>query len=127
MNSNETGKILLTGFLQKRSKIFHMWRNRFCVLTERYFISYKGTEKNSQSTESINLSECTGVNNSDQYLGKANTFQLIHRDRSYYFMCKNKEMQEEWIEAIEQIIEINNENKINNKDDDNNNNIKNEQ
>ena len=123
MNSSENGKILLSTYLQKRSRIFHFWRNRFCVLTERYFITYKGTEKNSSSTDSINLSECTSVNNSDQYLGKSNTFELVHRNRSYYFMCKNKEAQEEWIEALEQIIELNNENKIEN---DNNNNIKNE-
>ena len=123
MNSSENGKILLSTYLQKRSRIFHFWRNRFCVLTERYFITYKGTEKNSSSTDSINLSECTRVNNSDQYLGKSNTFELVHRNRSYYFMCKNKEAQEEWIEALEQIIELNNENKIEN---DNNNNIKNE-
>ena len=123
MNSSENGKILLSTYLQKRSRIFHFWRNRFCVLTERYLITYKGTEKNSSSTDSINLSECTSVNNSDQNLGKSNTFELVHRNRSYYFMCKNKEAQEEWIEALEQIIELNNENKIEN---DNNNNIKNE-
>ena len=122
MNSSENGKILLSTYLQKRSRIFHFWRSRFCVLTERYFITYKGTEKNSSSTDSINLSECTSVNNSDQYLGKSNTFELVHRNRSYYFMCKNKEAQEEWIEALEQIIELNNENRIEND----NNNIKNE-
>ena len=118
MNSSENGKIILSTYLQKRSRIFHFWRNRFCVLTERYFITYKGTEKNSSSTDSINLSECIRVNNSDQYLGKSNTFELVHRNRSYYFMCRNKEAQEEWIEALEQIIELNNENRI-----DNNNNI----
>ena len=123
MNSSENGKILLSTYLQKRSRIFHFWRSRFCVLTERYFITYKGTEKNSSSTDSINLSECTRVTNSDQYLGKSNTFELVHRNRSYYFMCKNKEAQEEWIEALEQIIELNNENRIEN---DNNNNIKKE-
>ena len=123
MNSSENGKILLSTYLQKRSRIFHFWRNRFCVLTERYFITYKGTEKNTSSTESINLSECTRVNNSDQYLGKSNTFELVHRNRSYYFMCRNKEAQEEWIEALEQIIELNNENRTEN----NNNNIKNEE
>ena len=122
MNSSENGKILLSTYLQKRSRIFHFWRNRFCVLTERYFITYKGTEKNTSSTESINLSECTRVNNSDQYLGKSNTFELVHRNRSYYFMCRNKEAQEEWIEALEQIIELNNENRT-----ENNNNIKNEE
>ena len=130
MNSSDNGKILLTSFLEKRSKILHIWRNRFCVLTEKYLFTYKGTEKNSESTESINLSECTGVNNSDQYLRKTNTFGLIHRDRIYYFMCKNRNAQEEWIETIEQIIENNNENnnenKMDNNDDDNNNNIKND-
>ena len=122
MNSSESGKILLSTYLQKRSRIFHFWRNRFCVLTERYLITYKGTEKNTSSTDSINLSECTRVNNSDQYLGKSNTFELVHRNRSYYFMCRNKEAQEEWIETLEQIIEMNNENRIEND----NNNIKNE-
>ena len=122
MNSSENGKILLTSFLQKRSKILHFWRRRFCVLTERYFITYKGAEKESESTESINLSECERINNSDNYLGKNNTFEIVHRNRSYYFMCKNKDEQDEWIEAIEQIIELNNENKINND----NNNIPNE-
>ena len=115
MNSSQNGKILLTSFLQKRSKIFHIWRNRFCVLTDKYIITYKGTEKNSESTESINLSECTRINNSDQYLGKSNTFELVHRNRSYFFMCKNRETQEEWMQTIEQIIDMNNENQINNK------------
>ena len=119
MNSSENGKILLTSYLQKRSKILHIWRRRFCVLTERYILTYKGTVKESESTESINLSECRAINDSDNSLGKANTFELVHKDRSYYFMCRNKEEQEEWIQAIEQIIELNNEN----KNDDNNNKI----
>ena len=118
MNSSENGKILLTSYLQKRSKFLHIWRRRFCVLTERYIITYKGTVKESESTESMSLSECHAINDSDNSLGKQNTFELVHKDRSYYFMCKNKEEQEEWIQAIEQIIELNNENKnedINNK------------
>ena len=119
MNSSQNGKILLTSFLQKRSKVFHIWRERFCVLTDKYFITYKGTEKNSECTESINLSECTRINNSDQYLGKSNTFELVHRNRSYFFMCKNREIKEEWMQTIEQIIEMNNGNQINNNNSNN--------
>ena len=118
MNSSGNGKIILTSFLQKRSKIFHMWRSRFCVLTEKFILTYKGTEKNSESTSSINLNDCIRVNNADQYLGKENTFELANRNRSYFFMCKNKDEQKEWIEALEYIIE--------NKDKNNNNKIKDE-
>ena len=114
MNLSENGKIIMTSYLQKRSRFFHIWQNRFCVLTEKFFFIYKGVEKNSQCIDSINLSECTKVNDSDQYLGKRNTFELVHRDRSYFFMCKNKDTQEEWIEAVEQIIEESNGNKISN-------------
>ena len=46
MDSNQNGKILLNTFLQNHSKIFHIWRNRFCVLTDKYIFTYKGTEKN---------------------------------------------------------------------------------
>ena len=135
MKSSENGRILLTAFLQKRSRIFHMWRSRFCVLTEKYLITYKGTEKNSESTESLNLSECSSVSKADQSLGKNNTFLLVHRNRNYYFLCKNSAEQEEWVETIEQIIEMNNEikNKIendnlqnNNNNNNNDNNIKND-
>ena len=121
MNSSENGKIFLTSFLQKRSKIFHFWNNRFCVLTEKYLITYKGTAKNSECTESINLADCSNVREADQYLGKNYSFELVHRNRSYYFICKKKEEQEEWIEAIEHIIEINNEIKNNNENNGNKN------
>ena len=117
MDSSGNGKVILTSFLQKRSKIFHFWRSRFCVLTERYIFTYKGTEKNSESTSSINLTECIRVNSADQYLGKQNTFELANRNRSYFFMCKNRDEQEEWIEALEQIIEMNLEEQDKEKED----------
>ena len=117
MDSSGNGKVILTSFLQKRSKIFHFWRSRFCVLTERYIFTYKGTEKNSESTSFINLTECIRVNSADQYLGKQNTFELANRNRSYFFMCKNRDEQEEWIEALEQIIEMNLEEQDKEKED----------
>ena len=113
MNASQNGKILLTSYLQKRSSFFHSWKNRFCVLTEKYLFIYKGAEKNSETTDSINLAECTKVNNSDKYLNKSNTFELIHRNKSHYFLCKNKDIQEEWIDTINQIIEKNIENSKN--------------
>ena len=114
MNSSENGKILLTSFLEKRSKVLHSWRKRFCVLTEKYLITYKGTEKNSESTDSISLAECKSIKNSDKDLNKNNSFELVHKNRTYYFICKNKDIQEDWIDTINNIIEKNNENKNNN-------------
>ena len=124
MDSSGNGKVILTSFLQKRSKIFHFWRSRFCVLTERYIFTYKGTEKNSESTSFINLTECIRVNSADQYLGKQNTFELANRNRSYFFMCKNRDEQEEWIEALEQIIEMNLEEQDKEKEDKDKNKVK---
>ena len=114
MNSSDNGKILLTSYLQKRSSFFHVWKNRFCVLTEKYLFIYKGAEKDSETTDSINLAECSKINNSDKYLNKSNSFELIYKNKSYYFLCKNKDVQEDWIDAINQIIEKNNENSKNN-------------
>ena len=114
MNASQNGKILLTSYLQKRSSFFHSWKNRFCVLTEKYLFIYKGAEKNSETTNSINLAECTKINNSDKYLNKSNTFELVHRNKSHYFLCKNKDIQEDWIDTINQIIEKNIENSKNN-------------
>ena len=111
MNASENGKILLTSFLQKRSSFFHVWKNRFCVLTEKYLFIYKGAEKNSETIDSISLAECTKINNSDKYLNKSNTFELVHKNKSHYFLCKNKDVQEDWIDTINQIIEMNNENR----------------
>ena len=104
MISSEGGKVLLSKYLQKRSKVLHMWNPRFCVLTEKYLITYKEKGNGSNSSKSINLAECTGVKNSDKALNKNYTFELFHKDRSHYFVCNDRITQDEWIKKIKKVI-----------------------
>ncbi len=105
MKSRDIGKVILNTYLQKRSKIFHIWEQRFCVLTEKFLLIYKGPEKNSSSCDSINLLECSDIKDSDEYLGKNYTFELINKNKRHYFLCNDKDSQEEWIEKIKKILD----------------------
>ena len=105
------GKVLLNSYLKKRSNLLHIWNTRLWVLTENYFITYKQTEKNgTKITNSIYLPECIDIQNSDKYLNKDYSFELIHKDKSFYFICNDRIEQLEWIKEIERAI-INSKNK----------------
>ena len=65
MERNYNLEVIKTGFLKKRSKIFKFWNSRFCILTETYFFTYKGIEKNSECTNSIALSAIINVKNTE--------------------------------------------------------------
>ena len=104
MKSRDRGKVLLNTYLQKRSKVLHMWNPRFCVLTEKFLITYKEKGDGSTSSKSINLDECIGVKNSDKALNKDYTFELIQKDRSHFFVCNDRITQDEWIKTIKKVI-----------------------
>ena len=107
MENGNVGKILLTSYLQKRSKLLHRWRNRFCVLTEKYLLTYKSADKNTESSNSITLAECISVGDADKTLDKKFCFELANRDRIFYFQAKNQESKEEWIDTLRKILEMN--------------------
>ena len=104
MKSRDRGKVLLNTYLQKRSKVLHMWNPRFSVLTEKFLITYKEKGDGSTSSKSINLDECLGVKNSDKALNKDYTFELIQKDRSHFFVCNDRITQDEWIKTIKKVI-----------------------
>ena len=124
MENNQTGRILLTSYLQKRSKLLKIWRNRYCVLTENFLLTYKSAEKNSQSSNSIKLSGCISVKDADKILDKKYCFELTTKKRIFYFQAKNQENKEEWIDTVNKILEMNKQrpenDKENNKNDDSN-------
>ena len=114
MKNCKTGKILLTSFLQKRSKLLHRWRNRFCVLTENYLLTYKSADINTDTSNIITLSECTSVGDADRTLDKRFCFELSNRNRTFYFQAKNEENKEEWIDTLTKILEMKKSNLSNN-------------
>ena len=114
MENSKVGKILLTSYLQKRSKLLHRWRNRFCVLTENYLLTYKSADKNTESSNSITLAECLSVGDADKVLEKKYCFELVNKKRTFYFQAKNQENKEEWIDTLSKILEMKSQNRDNN-------------
>ena len=104
LKSKDRGKALLNTYLQKRSKVLKMWNPRFCVLTEKFLITYKEKGDGSTSSKSIDLAECTSVKNADKLLNKDYTFELVHKDRSHFFVCNDRITQDEWIKTIKKVI-----------------------
>ena len=81
-----------------------MWNPRFCVLTEKFLITYKEEGDGSTSSKSIDLAECISVKNADKLLNKDYTFELVHKDRSHFFVCNDRITQDEWIKTIKKVI-----------------------
>ena len=101
MEGNENLKVIKTGFLQKRSKIFKFWNSRFCILTETYFYTYKGIEKNSECTNAIALSAIINIINSEN--DYKNSFLIKTNDNnSYYFIASDNNERNEWINTIKE-------------------------
>ena len=99
------GRVLLNSYLKKRSNLLHIWNTRLCVLTENYFITYKEIEKKEwKITNSVYISECTNIQNSDKFLNKDYSFELTHKDKSFYFICNDRIEQLEWINEIQNAI-----------------------
>jgi hypothetical protein len=107
MEGNENLKVIKTGFLQKRSKIFKFWNSRFCILTETYFYTYKGIEKNSECTNAIALSAIINIINSEN--DYKNSFLIKTNDNiSYYFIASDDKERNEWIHLIKETKKQNN-------------------
>ena len=90
MESNEPKKmsnVLKAGFLKKRSKYLHLWKTRFCILTTKFLFAFTGIEKDTDS-------------NTDEDLGKQNSFSIRANNMLYYFMAENENERNEWINMI---------------------------
>ena len=112
MDSTPSSKVLKTGFLKKRSKYLHLWKTRFCVLTDKPLFAFTGIEKDADCTMTLLLDNCKDVNNTDQDLGKENTFSINATNLTYYFQAENEKERNEWKSTLEHIISKNNNNPL---------------
>ena len=102
MERNYNLEVIKTGFLKKRSKIFKFWNSRFCILTETYFFTYQGIEKNSECTNSIALSAIINVKNTENdYI---NSFSIQTNNSILYFIAENNEIRNDWVNIINKTI-----------------------
>lgn len=107
MESIETKKlsnVLKAGFLKKRSKYLHLWKTRFCILTTKFLFAFTGIEKDTDCTMTLELEKCKDCWNTDEDLGKQNSFSIKSTNMDYYFMAENEKEQNEWISLIKENI-----------------------
>ena len=70
MDSQPTSKVLKTGFLKKRSKYLHLWKTRFCILTNKHLFAFTGIEKDADCTMTLLLENCIETKKAENELRK---------------------------------------------------------
>ena len=91
------GEVLFFGFLKKRSKYFHLWKTRFCILTSNYLFAFTGVEKDADCTLALPLKEILQCSRSENII--KNSFYVETIKDKFYFKSKNNDI-EIWIEQI---------------------------
>lgn len=110
MDSQPTSKVLKTGFLKKRSKYLHLWKTRFCILTNKHLFAFTGIEKDADCTMTLLLENCIETKKAENELRKEFTFSVNTNNLIYYFQAENEKEQNDWVTLIDnqlnhQIIE----------------------
>ena len=112
MESGEPKKmtnVLKAGFLKKRSKYLHLWKTRFCILTKKFFFAFTGIEKDTDCTMTLELEKCKDCWNTDEDIGKHNSFSIRTNNMLYYFMAENENERNEWISLIKANLSVDDE------------------
>merc|ERR1711937_367450 len=92
--------VVKEGCLVKQSKFMKEWRRRHFVLTPQYLCSFKKQGEYRGPTEFIRLRECVTVKSTDHDTGRANTFRVDTRDRTFFLIADSAEEREAWIGHI---------------------------
>lgn len=104
MDSKPASKVLKTGFLKKRSKYLHLWKTRFCILTNKYLFAFTGIEKDADCTMTLPLENCIESKKAENELGKEFTFAVNTNNLIYYFQAENEKEQNDWVKLIDSQI-----------------------
>ena len=99
------GQVIKCGFLLKRSKYLHLWKTRFCILTNHYLFEFTGVEKDADCTMTLLLEDCIDVKDSDKEIGKSKSFCIkTKKNVMYYFRVEEENERDQWIASIHQFI-----------------------
>ncbi|KAF8821461.1 AtPH1 family protein [Cardiosporidium cionae] len=93
--------VLKEGWLSKQSKFLKEWRRRWCVLTPKYFCSFKGKDfARLKPTEIIPVQYCCGIRSADDDINQENAFRLDTHDRIFFLVADSTVDKEAWIGFI---------------------------
>lgn len=92
------------GYLFKQSRHLKQWRKRWFVLDDNKLYSFKDKSSTKDATETIDLKVFSSVKSSEDYTGKANSFDVYSPDFTFSMAAENETDKEDWIRAIGRAI-----------------------
>lgn len=92
------------GWLHKQSRHLKQWRRRWFILDDSKLYSFKDKENTKQPTEVIDLKVFSSVKSSEDYTGKANSFDVYSPDFVFSMAATSESEKEDWIRAIGRAI-----------------------
>jgi len=92
------------GYLFKQSRHLKQWRKRWFVLDDNKLYSFKNKEEMKNATETIDLKVFSSVKSSEDYTGRANSFDVYSPDFIFSMAAETESDKEDWIRAIGKAI-----------------------
>merc|ERR1719454_1474318 len=92
------------GYLFKQSRHLKQWRKRWFVLDDNKLYSFKSKDEMKNATETIDLKVFSSVKSSEDFTGKANSFDVYSPDFVFSMAAECESDKEDWIRAIGRAI-----------------------
>ena len=99
------GIVIIYGFLQKKSKYMHLWKTRFCILTNHYLFAFTGVENDADCTMALELSSIIEVSEEKCEKGTKKAFLITTKTHNYSFRAENAAIMNKWKDEINKILE----------------------
>ena len=94
-------EILKQGWLEKQSRWMKTWRKRYVILMKTHMLTFKDASGDYTSpTEIIPINECCTVKSADDELNLKNSFKILVKDQTFYFLATDNSEKESWIGGL---------------------------
>ena len=98
------GKVIIYGFLQKKSKYIHLWKTRFCILTNHYLFAFTGIENDADCTMALLLSNIIEVKEIIDKKSKKKIISLKCKKLNFLFRADNDLVFNKWMDNIKEAV-----------------------
>ena len=99
------GRVIIYGFLQKRSKYIHLWKTRFFILTNHYLFAFTGIENDADCTMAIELSSIKEVSEVECKKDTKKAFVIRTLSTNYFFRAENLGIMYKWKDELNKLLE----------------------
>ena len=98
------GKVIIYGFLQKKSKYVHLWKTRFCILTNHYLFAFTGIENDADCTMALFLSNIINIEETKDKKSKKKVLVLKCKKLDYLFRADEDAIYKIWLDNIKEAV-----------------------